>query len=127
MRNEKAFALVETLVGIAILGLISIGILSGLTLAARSNIIADEQTTAESLARTQMEYVQQQTYKTGTSPVYGKSPSLNLPTSYSVVTAAVCLDPKNDGPGDDGLQEITVTVRRNSNTVLRLTDYKSER
>ena len=127
MRNEKAFALVETLVGIAILGLISIGILSGLTLAARSNIIADEQTTAESLARTQMEYVQQQTYDASSTPGYNSSPSLNLPSDYSVTTSVVCIDSKNNGPGDDGLQEITVTVLRNAQTVFRLVDYKSER
>ena len=64
MRNEKGFSLVEVLVALALLGIIGAAFLSGLATASKSILIADERTTAESLARSQMEYVKKQDYST---------------------------------------------------------------
>ena len=116
MRGEKGSALIETLIGVVIFGLIAVAVLSSLILAGKSNITSDEQTTAESLARTQMEYVQQQAY----SPVYSLSPSLNSPADYSISTAAAYLDPNI-------LQKIVITIQRNAKTVYTLEGYKVKR
>jgi len=124
--SEKGFSLVENLVAMVILGIIGLVILTGLFIAARSNIISNEQTRAESLARSQIESIQNQTYSPADPPVYSE---ISIPADcqgYSFATPlAVRLDPAEDGLGsDDGLQKITVTVIRNSKTILTIEDYK---
>lgn len=63
IKSEKGMSLIEVLIALAILGLVAAAFLSGLTTASKALIIADERTTAESLARTQMESVKQQPYE----------------------------------------------------------------
>jgi len=115
MKEERGFSLIETLIALTVFGLIAVCLLSGLTLALKSTIISNEQTTAESLAKSQIEYIQQQPYSNATPPAYSLISS--LPTGYAVDTTATYLDP-------NGLQKITVTVQRNTKTVFTLEDYK---
>jgi len=63
IKNERGISLIEVLIALAILGLVAVAFLSGLATASRALIIADERTTAESLARSQMEYVKSQLYQ----------------------------------------------------------------
>jgi prepilin-type N-terminal cleavage/methylation domain-containing protein len=118
MGGERGFSLLENLVALAIFGIIAIGFLSGLTLGLKSNIINNEQTTAETLAKNQIEYIQQQPYSDAIPPVY--SVISELPAGYTINTTATYLDP-------NGLQKITVTVQRNTRTVFALEDYKVKR
>ncbi len=60
--NEAGIGIIETLIALALLGIIAVGFLSGLGTASKAIIIADERTTAESLARSQMEYAKNLTY-----------------------------------------------------------------
>lgn len=88
-------------------------------------MISNEHTMAESLARSQMDYIQNQPYdSTGNPPVYTVLP--NLPATYSIVTPmATRLDPKGDGTAnDDGLQQITVTVNHGTRIIYTLIDFK---
>jgi len=63
IKNEKGISLIEVLIALAIMALVAVAFLSGLTTASKALIIADERTTAESLARTQMEAVKAQPYQ----------------------------------------------------------------
>ena len=62
IKSEKGIGLIEVLIALAILGLVAAAFLSGLATASKALIVADERTTAESLARSQMEYVKSQDY-----------------------------------------------------------------
>ena len=62
LKNEEGISLIEVLVALAILALIGVGFLSALATSSKAIIIADTRTTAESLARSQMEYVKDQPY-----------------------------------------------------------------
>ena len=62
MKKEKGFTLIEVLVALLILAIIGTGFLMALTIASKAIIIADERTTAESLARSQMEHAKNQDY-----------------------------------------------------------------
>ena len=62
-KGERGVGLIEVLIALAILGLVAAAFLSGLATATKAVFIADERTTAESLARSQMEYVKNQGYK----------------------------------------------------------------
>ena len=125
IRSNTGYSLIETLIAVVILGVIGIAVFTGLSTAASANIVSDEQTTAGSIARRQIESIQQQAYDSiNNPPVY--TLITDLPAGYSIVTPVVTrLDPKNNGTGnDDGLQEISVTVMHGTKTVLTLVDYK---
>ena len=128
MRNEKGFTLIEVIVAMALLGIIAIAFLGGLATASKAIIIADERATAESLARSQMEYVKNQDYDGVNNPPQYTLLS-DTPADYTIVIDAVRLDPNGDGTdNDDGIQKITVTVDHlEKPEVITLEDYKVDR
>ena len=62
IKNEKGASLVEAIIALGLLGLIATAFTMAIFISTKSIMIADERTNAESLARTQMEYVKQQEY-----------------------------------------------------------------
>jgi prepilin-type N-terminal cleavage/methylation domain-containing protein len=126
MQNQNGFSLIEVILSMAIVGILSVSIAGALSTANKTTIIGNELTIAESVARSQMDYVQSQPYDSAnTTPVYAVLP--NLPTGYSIVTPmAERLDPKGDGTAnDDGLQQINVTVKHGEEITYTLIDYKN--
>ena len=121
--GESGVTFIETAVALAILGVIAVAFLNGLTTTSKSVFIADEQTTAESLARSQMECVKNVSYSynaTEYSPA--PIPSGKDYLNYSVlITASPLRNP------DDGIQKITVTVKRSDTGVTKLEGYKVDR
>ena len=127
--NSRGFTMIEVVIAIALIGLIGVAVLSALSTASMALIIADERATAESLARSQMEYIKDNNnslYDTNDPPEY--SPDLaSVPDGYYIDIEAVRLDPEGDGyDDDDGIQKITVTVSRDGEVVVTLEDFKRE-
>lgn len=125
MKGQGGFSLIEVLLAVALLGIFAVSVPGALAGASRATISTGQQTTAESLARSQMDYVQSQPYdNVNATPVYAVIEDVTSP--YSIVTPmAVRLDPRGDGTtSDDGLQQITVTVQHNGEVVFTLIDYK---
>lgn len=121
--SESGATLIETLVALALLGAIAVAFLSGLATTSRATVIADEQTTAESLARSQIEWARGADYVAGASE-YSPAP---IPQGedyayYSVTIAAVPLHEP-----DRGIQKITVIVKHSGKDVTRLEGYKVDR
>ena len=129
--NETGVTLIETSIALAILGLIAVVFLSGLATASKATIIADEQATAESLARSQMEYVKNQGYINYADPDHGEYGLITTPASYSVEVTASPIDPGTGEPlpsgEDDGIQKITVTVKHSDKLILTVEGYKVDR
>ena len=120
---QSGTAFIETLVALALLGLVALAFLSGLTTTSRAEIISDEQSTAESLARSQMDFVKEADYAPeATSYSPAAIPSDTDYTGYSATVAALPLHSP-----DDGIQKITVTIQRSGNTILVLEGYKVDR
>ncbi len=115
LKNQEGFSLVETAIGLTIIGLIGVAILMSLAATARSNVANSNLTQAESLARTQIEYIQSQPYSSGSSYQV-----IDTPAGYSFATPMV-------STVNTGLQKITVTVRYNSKTLISFADYKVDR
>lgn len=121
--ENPGLTLIETVIALAILGMVSVTFLGALTSTSQSAFIADEQTTAESLARSQMELVKTAEYvygATGYTPA--PLPAAEDYINYSVVITAAALN----NP-DVGIQKITVSVNHSVKTVFVLEGYKGER
>jgi len=125
-KGEKGAFLVESLVGLAIMGAIAGVFLSTLTTAAKATIIANEQTTAESLARSQLEYVQKCAWDDTNPLEYATDPNLlvNLPpgSGWSVPPAQATMV----NGTDSNIQYVTVNVSHNGRQILSLSTYKSK-
>lgn len=61
-RSQKGFTLIETLVGIVILAAIGVTLMIGLSTGYKSVNVSQERTYAESLAKSQIEYIKSQDY-----------------------------------------------------------------
>lgn len=116
-------ALLETLVALAVLGSVSVAFLSGLATTSRASMIVDEQTTAESLARSQMEWVKKISY-TYEATEYSPQPIFSGDDyiGYSASIAAERLHVP-----DDGIQKVTVIITHYNKEVIELVGYKVDR
>lgn len=122
--GSRGFTLIEVTIAIALLGIIAVTILTALSTASVALIIADRRATAESLARSQMEYVKNQAYQglyiDYHKPAHGEYAQIGGYTAnYVVNTTVEPIDPDNYVPytenggvfaDDKGIQKITVTV-----------------
>ena len=131
--SSRGFSMLEVVIAIALLGIIAVSVLSALQTAALALISADRRATAESIARTQMEWVRYSAYDddlTEGHPHYDLDPQIDniKPPDFSVNTVAIRLD--RDAPpnpnDDDGIQQITVTVSHQDRVLVTLEDFKRE-
>ena len=140
--KSRGFTLIEVLIALALFAIIGIVFAGGLATASRAVLIADVRTNAESLARTEMEYVKTQDYSTGNwsyvvthetrSRTYTDRPTWwdadNPPllseqhALYTVEVEAVPLD-----ASDSPVEEISVTVDHDDRSVITLVGYKIDR
>jgi len=120
--SEKGTSMIEVLLGIVLLGLVGISYLGGVGTATQATIITQEQSVAESLIRSEAEYVKGCDYQYGTSE-YPVDPTLTIPEGWTVPAPAVV--PVHGI--DDGMQEVTVSAQQNGETILSIVIYKVAR
>jgi type II secretory pathway pseudopilin PulG len=120
--KKEGITLLETVIALAILGVVSVSFLNGLTTASKSVLITDEHSTAESLAESQMEWVKNSDYSYNAT--YSTAP---IPDGkdFSQYSASILASPLHNP--DDGIQKITVTIQRSGNAVFSLEGYKVDR
>jgi prepilin-type N-terminal cleavage/methylation domain-containing protein len=137
MKSERGVSLIEVIIAVAILGIISAAFLGALSTASKAMFVADERATAESLARSQMEYVKNQEYDadwnytvSALSRSWSEQPfwwdALNPPllsSDYTRYSAEASADEDDDNPG---IQKITVTITHGEE-VITLEGYKVDR
>jgi prepilin-type N-terminal cleavage/methylation domain-containing protein len=127
LKKEKGFTLIEVVLALAILGIVAASFLSALATGSRSIFLADEQTTAESLARTQLEFVRSQPYDADNNPPEYLIIS-DIPDGYAIALTTRRLDNKGDGDDpDDGIQSIRVFIQHHGENVFDLEDYRTYR
>jgi type II secretory pathway pseudopilin PulG len=124
--SSQGVALLEILIAIALIGIVAVGILGALSTSWKVVSSADERTTAESLARRQIEYIKSQGYSTTESvlnePIYQKIGG--IPEGYSVWSVdhtgglvanivGIAWDSQNNKPADKdaGLQKIALVIK----------------
>ncbi|HEY41840.1 MAG TPA: type II secretion system protein [Dehalococcoidia bacterium] len=118
IRDERGIGLAETLVAIAIIGITAVAFITALSTGALAVRESDQEAVAQQLARTQLEYVKSLPYDaTGATYLTMDTPSgytISLETDASVYT-------------DTDIQELTVTIYRDSETILTVDAYKVKR
>jgi len=118
------------LVGVAIFGVIGVALISGLSTGYKSLSISQEKTYAESLAKSQVEYIKDQDYISVVNyPTVGPYEVIDIPAHLSgagyTVEITVAEDPVYPaGVSGFELQSITVKVKRHGNVKLTITFYR---
>lgn len=130
-RSQQGLALAETLVAVTIMALISIAFLSALGTTMKGTVVGDERTTADKLARNQMEYIKNLGYISYAVTGHGEYGALAAPINYNLSISTSPIDPGtglNLEPDQDlGLQKIVVTVTNNGRSVATVEGYKVNR
>ena len=132
--GEKGFGLIEALVSIAILGIIAAAFLMALVTASRAVLISDERTTAESLAKSQMESIKLQYYNEAGMAGTGIYVEISLADhpSFSISSkdmAGTLVEDIVGVPvfGQQGLQKVTLVIYNNTKELFTLEGYKADR
>ena len=116
--NESGISLVESLVAIAILGggvLTMILAMSGGALAVNEN---DQEVVAQSLARTELEYIKNYTYDSGATTY----PAVSAPDGYGISVGVSAVP-----GGNANIQKVTANITRNGEVIMTVVDYKVNR
>ena len=121
--RESGVTLLETLLALAILGAVAVTFLNGLSAISKAAFINDEQATAESLARSQMEWGKNADYVYSTTE-YSSAPIPDR-RDYINYSAIITTEPLHNP--DEGIQKITVTIRRSDKVIIKLEGYKVDR
>lgn len=121
MKGDKGFAFIETVVALALLGIIAAVLLSAVGTATKATMVADKQVTAESLARSEIEYIKSCDYQYSVTE-YPIDSTLDIPSGWSVNTTVEALSDR----GDD-IQKVTVTAWCNGEDKLSVITYKVDR
>jgi len=116
MKSETGTSLLETIVALALLGIIGVAFLSALATSSNARSIADEHVSARILAESQMEDIKKQTYAFSYSPVL-------IPAEYPGYSAAIDIDNMRNG----NIQKITITIRHHDRNIETLESYKVSR
>lgn len=117
MKSERGVSFIETVVALALLGIIGVTFLSALATSSNARLIADEHASARIIAESQMEDIKKQCYASSynaTASILAEYPG------YSILT------PEVDSLGN-GLQKITITVRHHNKDITTLESYKVDR
>jgi len=132
MKSEKGFALIETLVALALMGITAVGLLSGLATTFRAGTISQERVVAESLGKSQWEYIRAQDYIL-TADYDPDDPEkryqlITIPDElvvkdYTVEIGIPATIISPDG-GEFELQSITVVINCDSKQLLTISDYR---
>ena len=131
-RNETGVSLLETLVALALLGLIAVAFAGGLTTTFRATRVSEDRVIAESLAKSQLEHIKAQGYV----PTADYDPA-NPEKCYTLVTVPANLVEKGYAvevtapqsiidSGGEGfeLQNTTVVVTCNGQTLITISGYR---
>jgi len=133
MKSEKGFSLVETLVALGLMAILAVGLLSGLATTFRAGGISQERVIAESLAKSQWEYIKAQDYIL-TADYDPADPEksyelIDIPDELAMKDYTVEIDPPQavTTPSEDSdfeIQSITVVIHREDKPLLMMSDYR---
>ena len=125
--SQKGFLLIEILVGLALMGIIAVGFVNGLSTTFKGVTVSQERVTAESLAKSQIEYIKIQDY----IPVVEYDPVTNCYALIDIPADLVAAGYTVEITSPEAiisevveLQRITIAIKRNARGKLILSVYR---
>ena len=129
--RQKGFLLIEILVGLALLGAITVALLNGMSTAFKGISVSQERVAAESLAKSQIEYIKVQDYVLVAD--YNPNDPANryelidipadlLSAGYSIEINTPQIVTSSNETGFE-LQSVNVTIKRSEQGKLIITFY----
>ena len=117
-KDEGGLSLVEALVTIAVIGVALVAFSIALSTGSLAVNESDQEVTAQSLARTQMEYIKGCTY----DPYATTYPAVDTTDNYSISVAVTSVP-----DADNNIQKVTATISKDAVVLLTVEDYKVKR
>jgi type II secretory pathway pseudopilin PulG len=113
MKSEKGITLLETILALAIMGIISASFLGGVATTSTARVTADECASGKILAESLMEGIKKEPYTA--------SYNVTVPSDFAGYTANVSVVENNN------IQDITIRIERRNREVFTLESYKVNR
>ena len=117
-RDERGVALVESLIAVAILGTTVVTLIIALATGSIAIRETDQEVVAQSLARTQLEYIKGYAY----DPDATTYPTVSAPTGYTISVGVSSIPDTNSN-----IQKISANISREGGLILTIEDYKVNR
>ena len=129
--KESGFTFIETIVAIAIMSSAGLAFLSGVATTSRVAIISGERVYAEDLAKSQLEYINNQEYIPTDDYDPGSATSsyqlIEIPADLVQGGYSITIEPPSDvtsSAGDYEVQSITIIVNRYDKVILTVSSNK---
>jgi prepilin-type N-terminal cleavage/methylation domain-containing protein len=113
MKGQKGISLLETILALAILGIISASFLGGTAATSTARVTADERASGKILAESLMEGIKKDTYDA--------SYNVTVPSEFAGYSANISVDENFN------IQDITISIFRRGREVYSLESYKVNR
>jgi len=129
-REQTGISLPEVLVSLSIFAIVGVTIVAALGTNFRVLTVADQRTTAESLAKTQLEAINNASYNaTSPLPANPYSKITGIPYGYDITIAVLLINPETGAisAADLGVQKVTCNVTcqwASPTTVISVESYK---
>ena len=118
VQGERGLGIVESLAAVAILGAAVVAFIIALSTGSLAVREVDQETVAQSLVRTQLEYIKGYPY----DPAAITYPKVDVPEGYTISVEVSSIPDTNTD-----IQKITVTISRDREEILNVADYKVNR
>ena len=118
LQDESGLGLVETLAAVTILGAAVVAFIIALSTGSLSVRESSQEAVAQSLVRSQLEYIKNYTY----NPAATTYPEIDAEEGYDISVEVSSIPDTNTD-----IQKITVTISRDGEEILMVEDYKVNR
>jgi len=130
--RQQGFSLIEVLVALGILAAIAVIFLMGMSTSSQAAMVSQRSTTADSLAKSQMDSIKEQDYikvaDYNISDPDRRYQLINIAPDLAAQGYAINIPvPQNVTGGNENIQLVTVNITRNGDNIFTLTGYKVNR
>lgn len=131
--NQRGFTLIEILISLALLAIIGVAFLAGLSTTSKAVTVSEDKVAAESLAKSQMEHIKTQDYISVADYDPGdpaqRYEAVDIPANLVSAGYDVEISPPEivtaAGRAGFELQSVTIKVKRNNSVKLVITFYRT--